>query len=93
MSISNSFFVSRCLVLVFVLLAVSGLPACAGDVDLTVEKYIASAKDYQDKGLGDCIDCDKLRLNHVLQIGNLAVKGMVVIDQAMTIILDADVVF
>ncbi len=69
-----------------------------------VEGHLAIAHDdkVQRKGLGrqhaafagdDGVDGDKLRLNDVLQVGDLLVEAMVVIDQPMAIVLNADVVF
>ena len=41
---------------------------------------------------GDGVDGDELRLNDVLEIGDLFVQPMIVIDQPMAVVLDANVV-
>ena len=41
---------------------------------------------------GDRVDRDELRLDDVLEVGDLLVELVIVIDQAMPIVLDADVV-
>jgi hypothetical protein len=40
----------------------------------------------------DRVDDDELRLDHVLEVGHLPVQRMVVVDEAMTVVLDPDVV-
>ena len=50
MSRSNGLTRLRYLLLVIASLAISGLPACAGDVDLAAEEYIEKAKEFHEKG-------------------------------------------